>query len=61
MRYAPEWSADGKRIAFSDKDGGLYVLTMADKTVAEVARSIGGAILGLRMVAQRKLSGIQHG
>src|SRR6185503_8012532 len=31
MRYQPEWSADGKRLAFSDKDGKLYVVTLADK------------------------------
>jgi tricorn protease len=37
MRYAPEWSADGSHIAFSDKDGKLYVLTVADGTLVEVA------------------------
>ena len=37
MRYAPEWSPDNERIAFSDKDGKLYVLTVADRSVVEIA------------------------
>ena len=44
FRYGPEWSADNKRIAFSDKDGALYVLTVGDKKVAAIARSHRGAI-----------------
>ena len=36
MRYQPEWSADGKRLAFSDKDGKLYVVTLADKKMTEI-------------------------
>ena len=37
MRYAAEWSAEGTRLAFSDKDGKLYVLTLADKKLVQIA------------------------
>ncbi|MHB8903125.1 MAG: S41 family peptidase, partial [Thermoguttaceae bacterium] len=37
MLYAPEWSPSGKRLAFTDKDGKLYVLTLEDKSLVEVA------------------------
>ncbi len=36
MRYAPEWSADGKRIAFSDKDGRIHIYSFDDKTLRQV-------------------------
>lgn len=37
MRYAPSWAPDGKRLAFADKDGKLWVLTLAGRKLAEVA------------------------
>jgi tricorn protease len=44
MLYAPEWSGDGKRLAFSDKDGKVYVLTVADRKVVEIADDAYGRI-----------------
>ncbi len=44
MLYQPSWAPDGKRIAFCDKDGKLYVLTLADKKVTQIAQNRRGRI-----------------
>jgi len=44
MTYTPEWSAEGTHLAFSDKDGKLFVLTLADRKVVEVADDERGQI-----------------
>ena len=44
MLYQPSWAPDGKRIAFSDKDGKLYVLTLSDKKVTQIAQNRRGRI-----------------
>lgn len=44
MMYAPYWAPDGKRLAFSDKDGKLFVVTVADRKLVEVAEDARGEI-----------------
>jgi tricorn protease len=44
MTYTPEWSAEGTHLAFSDKDGKLFVLTLADRKVVEIADDERGQI-----------------
>jgi tricorn protease len=44
MRYAPEWAPDGKRIASGDKDGRVWVLTVADRKLVEVADARRGQV-----------------
>jgi tricorn protease len=44
FRFDPRWSPDGKRIAFGDKDGKLWVVTLADKKLQEITHSTEGEI-----------------
>ena len=44
MLYHLTWAPDGKRIAFGDKDGKLYVLTLEDKKIAQIAQNPRGQI-----------------
>ena len=44
MRYAPEWSPDGERLAFGDKDGKLYVLDVDSREVDEIADDSAGQV-----------------
>ena len=37
MRYTPEWAPDGRRLAFSDKDGKLYLVDVESKRVTLIA------------------------
>ena len=55
-RYQPEWSADGKRIAFGDKDGKVHVVTLADRKMVEIADSPRGQIRGLLVAARTYLA-----
>jgi tricorn protease len=44
FRYAPAWSADGARIAFGDKDGKVYVVDVAARTMREIVDAARGQI-----------------
>ncbi|HTK25370.1 MAG TPA: S41 family peptidase [Pyrinomonadaceae bacterium] len=44
QRYAPIWSSDGKKIAFSDKDGRVYVVTVGTKQMQMVVDARNGLI-----------------
>ncbi len=44
MLYRPAWSPDGKRIAISDKDGKLYIITIDTGSVIEIADDEFGSI-----------------
>jgi tricorn protease len=44
QRFAPRWSADASRIAFRDKDGRLYVVTVADRKIQEIAKDVHGRL-----------------
>jgi tricorn protease len=44
QRFPPEWAADGKRLAFSDKDGRLWVVSVPDRKLTEVAHDVRGQI-----------------
>jgi tricorn protease len=44
LTYTPEWSAEGAHLAFSDKDGRLFVLTLAERRVVEIADDERGQI-----------------
>src|SRR5205814_8656400 len=44
MRYQPEWSANGKRIAFGDKEGKIFVVTLADKKMTQIVDAPRGQI-----------------
>ncbi|MEK6286654.1 MAG: S41 family peptidase [Acidobacteriota bacterium] len=44
FRYAPDWASDGKRIAFGDKDGKIFVVTLADRKLTQIVDAPFGQI-----------------
>lgn len=45
MLSDPVWSPDSRRLAISDKDGKVYVVTVADRKVVQVAHSTEGMVM----------------
>ena len=48
MRYRPRWSPDSDKIAFSDKDGHIYIVDVATKDVVDVANEKHGQVSDYR-------------
>src|SRR6185503_10144075 len=44
QRYAPQWSADGKKIVFGDKNGRVYIVDVATKQVRQITDAPDGQI-----------------
>ncbi|HEV8590810.1 MAG TPA: hypothetical protein VGQ55_01805, partial [Pyrinomonadaceae bacterium] len=44
QRYQPVWSADSKKIAFGDKNGKVYVVTVATKQMQQIVDAPNGQI-----------------
>ncbi|MBC7900278.1 MAG: PD40 domain-containing protein, partial [Saprospiraceae bacterium] len=44
QRYSPLWSSDSKKLVFSDKDGKVYVLTVATKQLQQIADAPNGLV-----------------
>jgi len=44
FRYEPKWAPDNDHIAFSDKDGRLWLVSLKDHTTQEIAHSTEGEI-----------------
>ncbi|MEJ7623007.1 MAG: S41 family peptidase [Pyrinomonadaceae bacterium] len=44
QRYAPVWSADGKKVVFGDKNGRVYVVTVATKQQQMIVDAANGQI-----------------
>ena len=48
QRYAPQWSDDGKKIVFGDKNGRVYVVTVATKQMQQIVDARNGLITDYR-------------
>ncbi len=48
MLYEPRWSPDSKRLAYSDKDGKLFVINVEDKTTLEIIDAPRGGVYDYR-------------